>query len=246
MTAETSVTCHKSPAGAGRPGNAAFVAVQAVAFASLASLGLFGVRQLRGPSELPPLRDAAIVVRPLYDHPDVVSDEQLQRALRRLRPRLVGTKTLLGDVDHALRCWGPEAEFAGPEFVSGAELRCILTDHRRYAELYGAKQPSLLIDKGVGIAVRTQEGLATTPHTDHTVACLAEIGTPLSFPVFPPEGETTFRAMLEQSLREFSLNQAEYEWTSKLCALFLPPTREWRTERGAADDVRPPGPPDHA
>lgn len=212
--------------------HAGFLAVQAIMLSALVALGVCGTQPFLHHRALPPLREQALAIRPLYDRPDVVSDEQLRRVLLRLRPQLHGPQTLLGDVDHALRCWGPDATFAEPPFVSGAELRGVLTDYRCYADLYGGRQPPLLIDCDCGVSVRTQDGLASTPHTDHTVACLAEVGTPLSFPVFTPGRTTTYRDMVEQALRDFQLDQVEYEWSAKLCVLFLPPTRQWWTEEG--------------
>jgi hypothetical protein len=64
------------------------------------------------------------------------------------------------------------------------------------------------------------------------MACLAEVGTPLDFPVVTPGKQTTYRALVEQSLRDFSLNQIEYEWSALTYALFLPPCTHWRTSEG--------------
>lgn len=209
-----------------------FLALQVVVLALFATAGVAGSREFLRPPQLPELREQPLTIRPRYDCPDVVTDEQLRRVDLRLRPRLDGKKTLLANVDHALRCWGATAEFKEPEFVSGAELRRLLVDHRRFAELYGSAEPALLIDKGPGVAVRTKEGLATSSHTDHTVACLAEVGTPLSFPVVTPERDTTYRVLVEQTLREFNLFQEEYEWSAKVSVLFLPPITQWRAMDG--------------
>jgi hypothetical protein len=133
----------------------------------------------------------------------------------------------LADVDHALRCWGPDATFDDPEFASGAELRALLTDTRRFAELYGPHQTPAMYDTPVGVCCRVKEGIATTSHTDHTLACLAEVGTPLSYPLVTPTRQTTFRAMIEQSLHDFNPSQIEYEWSAKTFSLFLPPVTRW-------------------
>lgn len=198
----------------------------------LFSLGVYRVRALLDDQRLPPLREEPLAIQPLYDYETVVSDEQLERVLLRLRPRLNGDKTNLNYVDHALRLWTPAAEFRDPQFVSGHDLQSLLLDHRRFAEVYGADRPSLLIDKEPGVAVRTQEGEVSSWHPDHVPACLAEVGTPLSCPLVTPSRTVTYRAMLEQSLRDFSLNQPEYEWSALLCALYLPPTSTWRTSEG--------------
>jgi hypothetical protein len=206
-----------------------FLTVQAVVIGVIVALGAYRTRVIHQQQRLPTLRETPLTFSPLYDYPAVVSDEQLQRVLLKLRPRLDGAKTVLGHVDHALRCWGADIDFQDPKFVSGAEIRQLLTDNQRFAELYGADKPLLLMDKGRGVAVRTQEGFYTCSHTDHTLASLAEIGTPLSFPIITPSRTATFRDMVEQSLRDFSLNQAEYEWSAMTYALFLPPTKQWIT-----------------
>jgi hypothetical protein len=206
-----------------------FLTVQAVVVGVIVALGAYRTHVIHVQQQLPTLRETPLTVGPLYDYPAVVSDEQLQRVLLKLRPRLDGTKTVLGHVDHALRCWGADIDFQDPKFISGAEIRQLLTDHQRFAELYGADKPALLIDKDRGVAVRTQEGFCTCSHTDHTLASLAEIGTPLDFPIVTPGRTATFRDMVEQSLRDFSLNQAEYEWSAMTYALILPPTTQWIT-----------------
>lgn len=209
-----------------------FLGLQLIVLAAFASLGAYRSRELLSERRFPPLREEPLTVQPLYDDPAVVTDEQLQRVLLKLRPRLYGAKTIVNYIDHALRLWGPAADFGDPQFVSGEEMRRLLLDHRRFAEVYGEGEPSLLIDKWPGVSFRTQEGNATSAHTDHTIASLAELGTPLSFPVISPAGETTYRALVEQSLRDFSLNQVEYEWSAKTYALFLPPTTTFRTTEG--------------
>ena len=209
-----------------------FLAGQPLVLAVFAYAAISGSREFQRAWRVPPMQENPLSFGPLYDCPDVVSDEQLRRALLRLRPRLAGKNTLLADVDHALRCWGSEAQFDDPEFVSGADLRALLTDTRRFDELYENEQPSAIYDTPYGVCCRVKEGIASTSHTDHTLACLAEVGTPLSFPVFTPTRQTNYRAMIEQSLHDFNLSQIEYEWSSKTFALFLPPATRWQSTEG--------------
>ncbi len=209
-----------------------FLAGQPLVLAVVTYTAISGSREFQQAWQVPPMQEHPLSIRPLQDCPDVVSDEQLHRALLRLRPRLAGKNTLLADVDHALRCWGPHAKFDDSEFASGADLRALLTDTRRFAELYGPDQPSAMYDTPFGVCCRVKEGIASTSHTDHTLACLAEVGTPLSFPIFTPSRETDYRAMIEQSLHDFDLGQIEYEWSAKTFALFLPPTTRWHSTEG--------------
>lgn len=191
---------------------------------------------------LPPLRTLPYSVPPLYDEPAVVSDADLYRVLPRLALKDAGKSTVIGNVEHALREWGPDAVLPAP-YVSGKDLRRLLTDNWRFLGTYGPHQPSLLVDGDPaetevsggaerGVKVRSLEGVVSSPHVDHTLASLAEAGTSLDYPLVTPGRRTTLRAVLEQSLRSFNLNQAEYEWSALSYALYLPPTRSWRTSEG--------------
>jgi hypothetical protein len=209
-----------------------FLAAQLVLVGGLAGAAVWRSRELpRGP-QIPALRETPLVVKPLYDNPLVVTDEQLARVLPRLRPRLVGKETKIGGMDHALRFWTADAKFDDPQFIDGEDIRRLLTDHRQFVALYGESEKPLLIPEKSGVRVRTQEGQATSTHFDHTLACLAEVGTPLSYPVHTPAGDTTVRAILEHALRDFSLNQFEYEWSAQVFALYMEPTDAWFTKEG--------------
>lgn len=181
---------------------------------------------------LPPLRDVPARVTPLYDEPRVVSDEQLEHVLYKLRPQLRGERPKINHVDHALRFWGVEAEFADSACLSGLEMRELLLDHPRFSAAWGDEARPLLINRQRGIAVRTQEGSATASHVDHTLATLAEVGTPSDYPVRTSRGVATVRGMVEQALAEFSLNQLEYEWSTLAFALYLQPTKSWKSSEG--------------
>lgn len=209
-----------------------FLALQVLLLGGLAGVAVWRARELpRGP-QIPPLRETPLVVQSRYDNPLVVTDEQLDRVLLRLRPKLSGKETKIGGVEHALRFWTAQATFDDPQFVDGEDLRQIITNHRRFVALYGKDAKPLLLPLATGVRVRTQEGQASSPHFDHALAALAEVDTPLDFPLQTSEGVTTFRAMLEQALRDFSLNQTEYEWSTLVFALYLPPTRSWITKEG--------------
>lgn len=182
--------------------------------------------------KLPTLRSEPAHVRPLYDEPLVVSDEQLMTVLNKLRPSLRGEQPKINHVDHALRFWGLESEFADPNCLSGNEMRELLLDHQQFVAAWGDEAEPLLIDRRGGIAVRTQEGLATASHVDHTLATVAEIGTPVHYPVRTARGIATVRRMIDQTLARFSLNQLEYEWSTLAFALYLEPTQAWTSSEG--------------
>ncbi len=202
------------------------VATGSVAWATLR------YRDMQSETTLPVPQNEPLRIGPLYDDPTVVSDTQLKQVLHKLRPKLRGPRPRINHVDHALRFWGVEAVFEDPECLSGVEMRELLLDHRQFAMAWGEDAPPFLINEPTGLRVRTQEGSATASHVDHTLATLAEVGTPLDYPVIAPDGETTLGAVLEQSLGNFSLNQLEYEWSALAYALYLSPVRNWISSEG--------------
>lgn len=209
-----------------------FLVVQLLLLSAGTAWGAIRIQQMRLDRAPPELRAVPIDVRPTYDYDVVIGDEQLSRVLTKLRPKKQGAKTKLNHIDHALRFWTPQAKFKDPAYFSGEELRGIVTDHRRFAELYGSQQAPFLMDGPAGVRIRVQEGLASASHFDHTVGGLAEVGTPLDFPVVTSTHATTFRAMVAQALADFSLNQIEYEWTALTMIEFLPPGNRWIDSEG--------------
>lgn len=205
-----------------------FALAQAIVIASVvtATSQRWAVRQAA--RELPPLREQAILLPPLYDCPWMVSDEQLEATLRKLYPRYRGPEPKINHVDHAFRFWGPEAVFDDPQALSGAEMRDILLNHERFLQVWPTAPPYLEQGKE-GLTIRTKEGLASASHTDHSLASISETGIARDYPVISPDGPTTFRELLETSLKEFSLDQMEYEWSILTYALFIPPTTSWMT-----------------
>lgn len=182
-----------------------------------------------GTSDFPAMRNRPLLIAPQYNYPWVVSDTDLLAVLHKLRPRLGRVKPKVNYVDHALRFWGTEAVFRDPECLCGQEMFSLLVDHRRFAEWWGAEEPPLLIREGDGVRVRTKDGNATSSHDDHTLAGLGEVGTPLDFPLHTPTGSSKMKAMLQRSLRVFSLNQVEYEWSALAYALYLQSPGTWRS-----------------
>ncbi|MEX0715457.1 MAG: hypothetical protein WD066_02670 [Planctomycetaceae bacterium] len=195
-------------------------------------------RAIDNEKTLPPLLPQPLSITPLYDDPRVVADDQLERVLWKLRPKLRGRNPKINNVDHALRFWGLEARFDDPLCLSGVEMREMLTDHRRLVDVWGDPDTnalavnSLLVTTLHGVSTHVQKGHSTSSHVDHTVATLAEVGTPPDFPLITPDGETTFQAMLEHARRDFRLNQIEYEWSALVFALYMSDHPRWITREG--------------
>lgn len=177
-----------------------------------------------------------ITIGPLYDRPDLVSDEQLRAVLTRLQPRLRGPQPAINHVDHALRFWGLTSHFEDDACLSGVEMRDLLLDHRAFRNAWGDKAKPFLIADTRGdterLILRTRRGQATASHVDHSLAGLAEVGTPLDYPVITPIGELPLRAAFDQAFAEFSLNQDEYEWSTMVFLHYLSGQKSWFTTEG--------------
>jgi|GEM_PF-560374 len=240
--AETATAVHASasPAGTTSPASTTlplFLIIQLGLAAGVFAYGTSRYQELQD-QKLPPTPQVEPVrVGPLYDKPAVISDDDLTRVLGRLQPKFRGVQPKINHVDHALRFWGVEAKFTDENALSGSDLRGLLTDHRMFATAWGTKtKPFLLPDtrdeSAPRLAFRTKSGPATASHLDHTLAGLAEVGTPLDYPVRTPSGELPLRAAFDHALSRFSLNQDEYEWSTLVFLHYLPHVRNWFTSEG--------------
>lgn len=194
-----------------------------------AATGAEVVRRVAIPRETP------LVVEPLFDRPDLVSDEELAAVLKQVQPRFPREKLKPNFVEHALRAWGVNATFADPDVLSGTELRDFLTDHARYSASWGDQTQPLLEERPTGIAIRygADAEAGASVHHDHWLASLTEAGTTLKTPVFGPgRHAATIDDVLEEALRDFRLDERETEWTAMAFGLWLPPTREWTGSEG--------------
>ena len=106
----------------------------------------------------------------------------------------------------------------------------------RFEKVWGQKARPLLIARPGGVAVRTQQGNATASHVDHTLATLAEVGTPLDFPLRTPQGAVPMERLLQRARERFDINQVEYEWSALAIALYVVDGRPWYTDEGERID----------
>jgi hypothetical protein len=209
-----------------------FVLLHAALLTSGLAWARFRMLESKAERRLPTAQNEPITVTPQRNVPAVILDEQLQSVLYKLRPRLRGRNPKINHVDHALRFWGVEATFDDPECLSGIEMREILVDNRQFKKVWQADARPFLMKSQYGVRMRLARGAATASHEDHTLACLAEVGTPLDYPVITEDGETTVRALLDEALQTFSLNQKEYEWSTLIFGSYLPTDRTWFTTEG--------------
>ncbi len=183
--------------------------------------------------EVPIARPMPLFITPLYNDPSVVSEEDLARVLKKIRPKFPEKGRKPNFVEHALRAWGVTATFTDPAVMSGVEMRDFLLDHSRYAaswsgDDYHTGEP-LLIDKPRGIAIRWEGRQDTSVHHDHLLASLTEAGVSLDTRVYPPSGrQLTFYTVLQEALRDFRPEDRETEWSTMAFALWLPPVKSWQ------------------
>ena len=207
-----------------------FVSLQILLLAVGGVWAGYRVRQEQTQLVLPKFQPEPDRIGPLHDVPELVSDAELSRLLWKLRPRLRGPQSQTNHIDHALRFWGVEAKFDEENCLSGEEMRARLLDMRQFAKLWDDETAPLMVRvTGSGIRARVQEGAASASHVDHTLATLAEVGTPLDYPILFERGEGNVGQLLRQAARDFSLNQIEYEWSTLAFALYRPSRDEWFT-----------------
>jgi len=175
-------------------------------------------------------RTEPLRISPLYDRPDLVSDEDLAAVLRQVQPRFPRKQIAPNFVEHALRVWGVSAKFADPAVLSGQEMVEFLTDNRHYIESWGDTTTPLLIDRPEGLAVRWNKEPGASVHHDHWLASLTEAGISIDHEVYGPSlrRNMTIRNVLEESLRDFRLDEREAEWTAMAFGLWIAPeTKAW-------------------
>lgn len=192
--------------------------------------------------EIPLERDTALVITPLYDDPQLVSDAELAAVLSQIVPHFPAKKMKPNHVEHALRAWHVDAKFQDPDALSGVQLRDFLIDYGRFAASWKPEketdpQPEPLLQERLDDGVYVQwgrESNSASVHHDHLLACLTEAGLPLSQPVFTQNRrDLTFRDVLRQALRDFRYDERETEWSVMAFGLWLAPTtKSWRLVDG--------------
>ena len=192
--------------------------------------------------DIPLERDQALEITPLYDDPELVSDEELAAVLKQIIPHFSAKKMKPNHVEHALRAWHVDAKFQDPDAISGEKLRDFLIDYGRFANSWKPEKetdalPEPLLQERPDDGVYVQwgrESNSASVHHDHLLACLTEAGVPLSQPVFTPNRrDLTFRDVLRQSLRDFRYDERETEWSAMAFGLWLAPTtKSWRLTDG--------------
>lgn len=178
--------------------------------------------------EVPVPREEPYRVQPLYNRPDLVSDEALAAVLEKIQPRFDPSEMKPNHIEHALRTWGVRAVFQNPHAVSGQQMLEFLTDHGAYIESWGERVRPLLEEQPNGIRIRWGTETGASYHHDHWLACVTEAGARLDTPIYGPSRRNdTLYDVIQESLRDFRLDEREVEWTVMAFGSWICPTREW-------------------
>jgi len=177
-------------------------------------------------------RNKPLEIPPLYDDPEVVSDEELAAVLYQVQPAFKRAELKPNYVEHALRTWRVTAEFQEPGVMSGVEMRDFLLDYGNFVLSWGPEVDSLLESRDTGIYVRWGRDKGASVHHDHTLACITEAGVSLDFLVQAPGRRATLKSLLEQALYDFRLDERETEWSAMAFGLWLPPVSNWTNGAG--------------
>lgn len=178
-------------------------------------------------------RENPLRVTPLYNDPSVVTDEELAAVLKQVRPRFPRKHMKPNHVEHALRTWSIQSTFEDPSIVSGVEMRDFLIDHARFLASWGDEAAPLLVDEPAGVSIRWGTEIGGSVHHDHWLASLTEAGIHRDEPVFAPsQRDMTINDVIQQSLRDFRLDEPEVEWSAMAFGLWIPPVKQWKTTDG--------------
>ncbi len=174
-------------------------------------------------------------ITPVQAEPRIVTDQQLFDVLDRVKPPARPSQT--NSYVHALRLWGPEADFGDPAVPSGGELRDYFLSDRTFRQVAGEAAPPLFYLDKDGLNVRSFDDRidhrdSSSHHVDDLLATFAETGLPLDTPLQMRDGEATIADLLDASMRRFHLDRLEYEWSTIVYARYLFPLKSWRNSNG--------------
>jgi hypothetical protein len=209
----------------------------------IAALAMYRVVVIRPvPDQVVPPRSEPWVITPQQTEPRIATDEQLAEVLNRVTPP-TDKEAMTNNFVHALRLWGPQADFHDPKIPTGNELRQYILDDAEFRKFAGHQAEPLFYYGHDGLNVRSfDERIAHRPsssfHTDDLLATLAETGTPLDTTLRLRGGdEATVRELLNDSLRRFHPERFEYEWTAIVYGRYVFPLRQWKNKYGTRIDA---------
>lgn len=132
--------------------------------------------------------------------------------------------------------------------IGGIKATAVLGDPEEKVDLLGVVTDDVKSQKYLGqlvaVPVRTGVRFPTVPadprlgtlgdesHRDQCLACLAQLGLPLAYPLHLDGLTYSLQEVLQDSLANFDIHQKELEWTGLAYTLYLPPLRQWKNRFG--------------
>lgn len=181
-------------------------------------------------------RNVPWVIAPEHHEPLVASDAEVLAILKRVVPPTSPVNT--NNFVHALRLWGPHAQFDNPDLPTSELLRAYFLNDRVFRRFAGGAVPPIFS--------RTPDGLlrarfyddgpnhrtSSSYHTDDLLATLAESGTPLDTPLIMRDETSTVRELAQSAMLDFNLQQHEFEWSVISYARYIFPQKRWQNKFG--------------
>ena len=216
----------------------AFVVVFAVSYAGMSLDGKNKLRVAVHLEEVYPEidvpREKPWMITPLYNDPNIISDEELAAVLKRVRPRFFPKQLKSNYVEHAIRMWGVDATFQDPRVMSGRQMLDYLTDYGKQLASWGDDVEPMFKDVPHGIQVEWGRKQGVSVHHDHWLACLTESGVSLNEPIFTPgdRAHQTIKDVLRQAMYDFRIDERETDWSVMSFGSWLPPQKSWPVAEG--------------
>lgn len=178
--------------------------------------------------------------------PELVSDDQLLDVLRMARPYSNTQLDTIPFTIHALRLWGPKAEFPRtleePTYeehfgLSSAEMIAILLDTRTFVERTGRELSAVLVPSPFGIRVLSNTDTVygwreASAHIDEIPCELGEIGLPSTTPLIAKGGIAgTVADLITDAMTRIS-QDVEIEWTAGALSLYVATRARWKNRQG--------------
>ena len=204
------------------------------------------VRPTRSPSDgrrrSPRPSTAPTPIEPRYDWPQVATDDQILAVLDRVKPPKAPHVT--NNMVHALRLWGPKADFGDPQIPTGAQMRDYFVDDRVFQQLAPAGSPPIFEVQPDGeVRVRSyardsQYVTTSSYHTADLLATMGEIGLPPDTPLVTRNGTATIGDLVRSAMGRYHYEQFEYEWSTISYARYVFPLDSFRNKFGETMTTR--------
>jgi hypothetical protein len=199
------------------------------------------------PPPVPPAATALLRPRPLLIGPKAgvagpIPPARLERALEGLEP--YWEERRFGDLLHALRLWGPDAEFPrkparaiaqGATPADSREMLSYFLDEAKFRRRFPTENPFVFFSSH-GPATREGQSVpAANRHHDDFLALAGEVGLPRDTQLAWDGKKFSLEDLFGHSFQWFQPDQ-ELEFTAMAYAYCLPPAKSWTNRFGQQFD----------